>query len=203
MMKRTMVLLSGGLDSSVLLMKLKQAQDVSAIFIDRGQSNREAEQAAAIRVAEHAGCHLETINLSAWWAPLNGKIEMIDVPRNPIFALLASPFAMIGGCDEIAIGSNLDDAKTGDSNAGFVASFNGMVEAMGLRRMPQIVAPFLDLGWHKTDVANWGLQNLGEEFIAMTHSCWRSNTPCGGCAACIARMRALRDSEPKIRLDNR
>jgi 7-cyano-7-deazaguanine synthase in queuosine biosynthesis len=199
MTKKTLALLSGGLDSSVLLMKIKEERAVTAVFVDRGQSNRNAEQASARKVAAHANCNLDEIDVSKWWSPVKGKVEMIDVPRNPLFALLASPFAVIHQCREIAIGSTTDDAKTGDSNEGFVAAFNRMVDVMGMTKVPRIVAPFLELRWAKTDVAKWAHENLGDEFIAMTHSCWRGDDPCGACAACIGRKLALKDAAPDVR----
>ena len=118
---------------------------------------------------------------------------MLDVPRNSIFALLASPFAIIESCRETAIGSTLLDAKTGDSNAEFIAAFNQLIKAMALKGVPRLVAPLLDLGWDKTAVARWARRNLGEDFINITHSCW-NEVPCGTCPACIARAAALRDS---------
>jgi len=199
MTKKTLALLSGGLDSSVMLMMIKKDRAVTAVFVDRGQSNRNAEQAAARKVAAHAECQLDEIDVRQWWTPVKGKVAMIDVPRNPLFALLASPFAAFRQCSEIAIGSIMDDAKTGDSNKGFVAAFNGMVDAMAMPKVPRMVAPFLDLGWTKPDVAKWAGANLGNGFIAMTHSCWRQDDPCGACSACISRAAALRDAAPEAR----
>lgn len=198
MAEKVMVMLSGGLDSSVMLMKLKRDGEVAAVFVDRGQKNVESERAAVHRIVRHAKCDLDEIDLKAWWTPADGKVSMIDVPRNAIFALIASPYAMMRNCRKIALGSTTTDAKTGDSNAGFVAAFNRLVEAMGLQKVPPIIAPFLDLGWNKTQLTRWGRENVGDEFIAMTHSCW-NREPCGTCPACVAREVALRDSGPAAR----
>jgi hypothetical protein len=35
---------------------------------------------------------------------------MMDVPRNAIFPLLATPYALLHQCGQIALGSTLDDA---------------------------------------------------------------------------------------------
>jgi 7-cyano-7-deazaguanine synthase in queuosine biosynthesis len=192
MSRKILVLLSGGLDSSVMLMKLREANEVAAVFFNRGQSNLKSEHAAVIEIVTRAECHLDEIDITSWWAATAGKVRMLDVPRNPIFALLASPFAIIQSCGEIAIGSTLDDANTGDSNAEFVGAFNHLVKVMGLKDMPQLVAPWLELGWSKRSVAGWARDNLGQNFINMTHSCWKE-IPCGTCPACIAREAALRD----------
>ena len=64
---------------------------------------------------------------------------------------------------------------------------------MGLVKVPRLVAPLLDLGWKKTDVAKWARGRLGEDFIAKTHSCWNQD-PCGKCPACLARKNALKNS---------
>jgi 7-cyano-7-deazaguanine synthase in queuosine biosynthesis len=193
MTKKVMILLSEGLDSSVMLMKLKQAGDVAAIFVDRGQSNLKSERSAVSKIVARANCHLDEIDITSWWSPVKGKIEMFDVPRNPIFALLASPFAMMQSCTEIAIGSTLDDANMGDSSAKFVEAFNRMIDVMELPKVPRMVAPLLDLKWNKTAVTGWAREHLGEEFINMTHSCWKQD-PCGTCPACLARETALRES---------
>jgi 7-cyano-7-deazaguanine synthase in queuosine biosynthesis len=191
---KTLVLLSGGLDSAVMLMKLRETNDVAAIFFDRGQSNLKSERAAVHKVVECARCHLDEIDIRSWWAATGGQVRMLDVPRNPIFALLASPFAIIQNSSEIAIGSTLVDAKTGDSNADFVAAFNQLIKVMALTRLPRLIAPLLDLGWDKTAVARWAREKLDDKFIDMTHSCWKE-VPCGSCPACIARAVALRDSK--------
>jgi 7-cyano-7-deazaguanine synthase in queuosine biosynthesis len=191
MSRKILVLLSGGLDSSVMLMKLRETSEVAAIFFDRGQSNGRSERAAASKIAASYGkCHLDEIDIGTWWASTERKVSMIDVPRNAIFALLASPFAMIQGCDQIALGSTLADAKTGDSNKNFVAAFNQFVDVMKLERMPELIAPLLDLDWDKKSVATWARQKLGEEFIDLTHSCWKE-IRCGKCPACVARADAL------------
>lgn len=193
MRKKVLVLLSGGLDSSTMLMKLRETSDVAAIFFDRGQSNLKSEYVAVHKVAARAQCHLDEIDIQAWWAATASKVKMIDVPRNPIFGLLASPFAMIQKCDEIAIGSTTADAQTGDSNAEFVAAFNQLIKVMALKSMPRMIAPLLDLRWDKTSVVRWARENLEEDFINMTHSCWKE-IPCGDCPACVARTIALRVS---------
>ena len=92
---KILVLLSGGLDFSVLLMKLQETNPISAVFVDRGQSNINSERAAVYKIVAQANCHLDEIDVKSWWAPAKGRVQMLDVPRNPIFALLASPFAMI------------------------------------------------------------------------------------------------------------
>jgi hypothetical protein len=127
----------------------------------------------------------------------------LDHPLSPAasrrtFALIASPYAMMRNCRKIALGSTTTDAKTGDSNAGFVTAFNRLVDAMGLQKVPPIVAPFLDLGWNKTQLTRWGRENIGDDFVAMTHSCW-NREPCGTCPACVAREVALRDSGPPVK----
>ena len=146
MNQKVMVLLSGGLDSSVMLMKLREANDVAAIFFDRGQTNLKSERAAVHKVAARAQCHLDEIDLKSWWSATGGKVRMLDVPRNPIFALLASPFAIIESCRETAIGSTLLDAKTGDSNAEFIAAFNQLIKAnrrAGARERTRTIVGFV------------------------------------------------------------
>ena len=107
--------------------------------------------------------------------------------------LACSPFAIVQHCGQIALGSTKSDSKTADSNAGFVAAFNQLVAVMKLAKMPNLTAPLLDLGWDKTDAARWARDNLGDDLIATTHSCWKKD-PCASCPACLTREAALRDS---------
>jgi 7-cyano-7-deazaguanine synthase in queuosine biosynthesis len=179
-----------------MLMMLRKTHDVAAIFFDRGQSNAKSERAAVRLVtgATWANCHLDEVDITSWWRATQGKVRMIDVPRNPIFALLASPFAISQSCTELAIGSTLLDANTGDSNEKFVFAYNALIDAMHLERVPRLTAPLLELSWDKASVANWARENLGEEFIAVTHSCWKE-VPCNVCSACVARETALGTSK--------
>ena len=66
--KKIMVLLSGGIDSTVLLYKLRRERDVSALVVNYGQSHK-WEMNAADAVADHAGIPPDRCIISA---PLGG-----------------------------------------------------------------------------------------------------------------------------------
>jgi hypothetical protein len=84
---------------------------IGAVGDARRQSNLKSERVVVRKVAACAECHLDEIDITSWWVPVMGKVEMLDVPRNAIFALLASPYATIQSCGEIAIGSTLQDRR--------------------------------------------------------------------------------------------
>lgn len=195
MAEKAMVLLSGGLDSSTLLAFIHEESELApiAIFFDRGQRALEYERAAAERVCRRLETQLICVSIRDWrlgFSELGVKVSMLDVPRNAIMLLLAIPYARALECHRILIGSTTNDRALPDSTNQFVEQMNRLMEV--LEQPVSFVAPFLNRKWDKAMVANWGRSNLGNDFIAMTRSCYESNeTPCGRCAACRSRAQAL------------
>lgn len=202
---RTLVLLSGGIDSSVMAAWLQvHGHELEAAFVDFGQGNLSAERPAAEKVWKHLSSKpLLYIDLTGWrqsWRDSNGKdrISMGSLARNPFLAMAAIPQARIYACAWIALGSTLDDATAPDCNSEFVAVMNELL--ITLRQPERLIAPWLalDRPWNKTDIVRWafGQQHLGLEFIDLTHSCWR-NKPggCGECQPCITRKRAIEEAK--------
>jgi 7-cyano-7-deazaguanine synthase in queuosine biosynthesis len=190
---RVLLLLSGGLDSSVLgAWLLKQRFDVHAIHIEFGQSNAPCEREAASAVWNNLrpGAPLSFLNLTVWRNSFPAGVSMATLPRNALFVLACVPHARARHCAFIATGSTADDRAAPDSNDDFVSHTNDYL-AM-LRQPERVVAPFLLDRWGKTQIASWALKHVGSEFVGLTHSCWR-NKPggCGECNACHARQMAL------------
>jgi|GEM_PF-3152409 len=207
MKEKALLLLSGGLDSSVLL-RYAQQQDIelTALFFDRNQKALPFEKAAAEQVSSEAGAHLDYVSISDWRAAIarfenaNQESLMLRIPRNAIMLLLASPFALAYGCTKIFIGSSLDDATTPDSNEKFITSINNLLETVelkaaaadGMKQAVRVVAPFLEQRFKKVDIVRWAFNHLGRDFIEKTRSCYKSKPePCGVCSACIKRGEAI------------
>ena len=139
MCERTLVLLSGGLDSAVLVHFLRKELHGlvdHAIFFDRKQGALVPETAAAKKVAKDAEIELYEVSIREWREKFPGKVPMETIPRNTIMSLLSIPYAAATGCSAIALGSNLDDAKTVDSNEKYFASFNALLDVCLLYTSP-------------------------------------------------------------------
>lgn len=205
MKERGLLLLSGGLDSSVLLAHLRrQDVELKALFFDRDQGALQFERAAAERVSRQAGVKLDYVSIRDWRAAVkqfeaHGSI-ILKVPRNAIMVLLASPFALAYNCQKIYIGSSMDDATTPDSNEKFIESINHLLATVelktagdgGVKKAVRVAAPFLELGYKKLEIMRWAFDQLGRDFVEQTRSCYEPTPePCGVCSACIKRARAL------------
>lgn len=206
-MKNAVILVSGGMDSAVVLaIARERGYACHALSVAYGQRHTSELQAAA-RVARSLGASahktvavdLRTIGGSALTADIDvpeagGRgIPVTYVPaRNTIMLSVALGWAEVVGAADIFCGVNaVDYSGYPDCRPEFIAAFEKLanvatkagVEGAGLR----IHAPLLHLG--KGDIVREGLR-LGVDF-AQTVSCYRADAEgraCGHCDAC--RLRA-------------
>ncbi len=205
-MKRAVVLVSGGMDSAVVLALAREPGFVcQALSVDYGQRHL-SELAAAARVStmlgavEHKTVHvdLRSIGGSAPTAdidvPAAGStgIPVTYVPaRNTIMLSVALGWAEVLGADDIWCGVNaVDYSGYPDCRPEFIAAFESLanlatkagVEGHRLR----VQAPLIRLS--KADIVREGVR-LGVDFAA-TVSCYRADAQgraCGACDACALR----------------
>lgn len=195
-------LLSGGLDSSVLLAWLvDEHRDRIALTIDYGQRNH-VELLAARYFAMKYATDRHFMQIPALHgSPLTGSREIPDfeddglvsplyVPgRNAILLSLAVSLAEVRGYDTVAIGCNADDAaRFPDCTEGFLNAYNAVLRTQphGIR----VMAPFTRHS--KAEIVQLG-RGLGVE-LEKTVSCYRGNE-CGRCEACRNREVALSSTE--------
>ncbi|MGH9063516.1 MAG: 7-cyano-7-deazaguanine synthase QueC [Acidimicrobiales bacterium] len=209
-MSGSLVLLSGGLDSTVC-MALAAARDLGpplALSFDYGQRHRlELERAAAVSAhyaAEHVVVALDT---RGWGGsaltdpgievPTGGPgpgIPVTYVPaRNIIFLAVALGVAEAREADRVWLGVNaLDYSGYPDCRPELIDAMR-QVAAVGQRRgvegrPVEIRAPLQHLG--KADIVRLGL-DVGAP-LELTWSCYRGGpTPCGTCDACALRARGF------------
>lgn len=176
------VLLSGGLDSAVVLAMTPRGS--LCIGFDYGQPHKiELERAAMI--AEHYKARLEIVRL-----PNLPKVnDVVFGGRNMVFASVAIAMAQARGHGSIWIGCNASDwAEFPDCRPLFWQSMGAAAEAYGV----SLVTPLIQMS--KTEVAATARQlNVP---IELTWSCYspQNGQPCRKCLACETREKALQCS---------
>jgi 7-cyano-7-deazaguanine synthase len=218
-MKRAVILLSGGLDSTTTL-ALARAEGFSvfSMAIDYGQRHRvELDRARAISAALGAERHivvsvdLRSIGGSALTAaidvpkdrPLEHMSEGVPITyvpaRNTVFLSLALGYAEVLGAFDLFIGANaVDYSGYPDCRPEYLAQFEVLanlatqagVEGKGRFR---IHAPLLRLT--KAEIIRKGVE-LGVDY-GLTLSCYDPDTEgraCGHCDSCQLRRRGFADA---------
>ncbi len=220
-MKRAVVLLSGGLDSTTALaIAGSEGFECHALTVAYGQLHRcEIEAAArvagALGAAQHRVVSLDLAPLarsaltSADLAvPKNRSLAEIgapgDVPvtyvpaRNTVLCALALAWAETLGAYDLFLGVNVLDASGyPDCRPEFVAAFEALANqatraATGGGGHFTVHAPLIALG--KADIIRRGL-SLGVDY-GLTHSCYDpiDSSACGACDACLLRAKGFAEA---------
>jgi 7-cyano-7-deazaguanine synthase len=206
-MPRSVVLLSGGMDSATVLAIAREAgADCFALSFDYGQKHR-AELDAARVIAEKLGAkEHRVINIDI--GQLGGSAltdQSIAVPdsggkgipvtyvpaRNTVFLSFALAWAEVLEADCIYTGVNaVDYSGYPDCRPEYIAAFQRMANLATKRAIEgdsvQILSPLLDLT--KGEIVQLG-NRLGVDF-SLTVSCYSadaSGAACGHCDACRLR----------------
>jgi 7-cyano-7-deazaguanine synthase len=218
-MKKAVVLLSGGLDSTTLLaLASSEGYAVHALSFSYGQRHS-AELAAARKIATHYGViqhvvteiDLRTFGGSALTAdidvPKDQRLDKEDgipvtyVPaRNTIFLSFALAWAEVLGASDIFIGVNaLDYSGYPDCRPEFIAAFEKMARLATRAGVESTVdavrirTPLISLS--KREIIHLG-QRLGVDY-GITTSCYdpaANGDACGQCDACQLRLKGFREA---------
>jgi 7-cyano-7-deazaguanine synthase len=184
----TTLLLSGGLDSVVLLYHLIENHKVHCVLIDYAQRHvqelnwamhhavRTKSEFTVLRLPQLKGSELT-----------DGKGSVIVPNRNAIMLSLAVNVAESIGSGVVAFAANKDDEEVfPDCRIAFVNALNELLEKT--RLIARVEAPFLNVS--KSWIVARG-RDLGVNFNE-TWSCYRGGLqPCGECAACLKREQAM------------
>jgi 7-cyano-7-deazaguanine synthase len=180
---KTVVLLSGGLDSAVVLAGcVASGDECLALAFDYNQPHViELEKADGI--ANHYGVRL--IGLRAPVMPLVD--DVVFSGRNLVFAALAIAQAQAHKFDRVAVGCNASDwARFPDCRPDFWRGLDRLAEVYGI----SVVTPLIYMS--KREVVEKARElNVP---IELTWSCYspQDEKPCGSCLACKTREEALR-----------
>ncbi len=211
-MKKAIVLLSGGLDSTTTLyIARSRGYEAACLIFDYGQRHKR-EVDAAKKIARSSRCSFKTVKIELPWKgsslldramrlPLdmrNAKgIPSTYVPaRNTIFLSFALSFAEAIGARDIFIGANsIDYSGYPDCRPQYYRAFGAMarlatrcgIEGAKIR----IQTPLIRLT--KSQIIKWGLK-LGVPYEA-TWSCYKGGVePCGRCDSCILRAKGFKEA---------
>lgn len=215
-MKKALIILSGGLDSSTLLHYIKKTlkyEEIYALSFNYGQKHsKELEMAKyhcdLLQIKEH-----KIIDMSFLGAMLKGSSALIDsdiavphikevlgdpqplsyVPnRNMVMLSLAVSYAEAKGALDVFYGAQKHDSYSGywDASPEFLESINKVL-MLNRRNKIQIVAPFMDL--KKTQLIDIG--NKLEVPYEKTWTCYCGREKaCGTCPTCCDRIKAFKDA---------
>ena len=218
MMKRAVVLLSGGLDSATVLALCRAEGYQSCALSFRYGQRHEREIAAAQDVARSLGAEehriaeidLRLFGGSALTAELAVPkarsaeematgIPITYVPaRNTIFLSYALAWAEVLGANDIFVGVNaVDYSGYPDCRPEFLRAFEQLANLATRAGVEgsrfAIHAPLLKLS--KAEIIRRGL-SLGVDY-ALTHSCYdptNDGLACGVCDSCQLRLKGFREA---------
>lgn len=213
-MSRVVMLLSGGMDSTVLFYRLLDGgHSVRALGIDYGQSHLRELGFAKALVEKHyqrftrlslAGVYAQfydnpitgTASMPEVSKPQDPRTKEVVVPgRNVVFLSCALSIAANDGAEAVYFGATASDMTSfPDCRVAFVEAFNRMA-GLAIPGGPKVLAPFVSRT--KADVAAMG-NNLGVDW-SETYSCYEGKpVHCGRCPACAERVAALGDDDTTV-----
>lgn len=197
-MKKSIVLLSGGLDSTVALFWAKaESADVRALWVMYGQPARDQERGASMSAAKAAG-----VEWSQAWCPevtvrsgirdgaaASMEVAPLIVPaRNAILLSMAAHRGAVAWPGEpfaIVIGANADDAGFHDCSIDSARQMTcALSSALGVG-----VAVVMPLSTRsKSEVVELAASLGCLDHARASWSCYRDGSaPCGECRACSVR----------------
>lgn len=199
---KSVVLLSGGLDSAVALaMQNVDFAGVHALTIDYGQRHQR-EITAASRIAEHYNvshtiARIPPVLFRGSALTGTGPIpagpastpDATYVPaRNTVLLALAAAYAESIGARKIVIGCNADDAAGyPDCRPAYIEAYRDVLQT-GTVGHVWVDAPLLMYAKHRVIATAHEL----DVPMRLTWSCYvGGEKPCGTCGACITREQAM------------
>jgi 7-cyano-7-deazaguanine synthase len=212
---RSVVLLSGGMDSCVCAALAARDTDAAALHVDYGQRAAERERWAFERICDHLGIKRrlvirnealgviggsaltdEDIQVPQAGEEIGAEIPVTYVPfRNAHFLASAVSWAEVLDADKIYIGAvEQDSSGYPDCRPAYYQAFNEVIKAGTREGKIQVVTPLIAM--RKVEIVQLGME-LGAPFD-LTWSCYsREDKACGVCESCVLRRRAFAEAKTR------
>jgi 7-cyano-7-deazaguanine synthase len=212
---RSVVLLSGGMDSCVCAALAARDTDAAALHVDYGQRTAERERWAFERICDHLGIKRrlvirnealgviggsaltdEDIQVPQAGEEIGAEIPVTYVPfRNTHFLASAVSWAEVLDADKIYIGAvEQDSSGYPDCRPAYYQAFNEVIKAGTREGRIQVVTPLIAM--RKVEIVQLGME-LGAPFD-LTWSCYsREDKACGVCESCVLRRRAFAEAKTR------
>jgi 7-cyano-7-deazaguanine synthase len=209
---RSIVLLSGGMDSCVCAALAAREGEAAALHISYGQTTEERERHAFERICDRLGLKprlalrnqaLSIIGGSALTdrrihvpearEQMGSGVPVTYVPfRNAHFLAAAVSWAEVLEAEKIYIGAvEQDSSGYPDCRPAYYEAFNAVIKAGTREGKIAIMTPLI--GLRKVRIVKLGLE-LGAPFD-LTWSCYsREDKACGICESCVLRQRAFAEA---------
>lgn len=210
---RSVVLLSGGMDSCVCAALAVRESEAAALHISYGQRTEERERWSFERICDRLGIQRrlairnEALGIIGGSALTDSEIEVPEageqigagipvtyVPfRNAHFLSAAVSWAEVLDAEKIYIGAvEQDSSGYPDCRPEYYRAFNQVVKAGTREGKIVIVTPLIAM--RKVEIVKLGLE-LGTPFD-LTWSCYsREDEACGVCESCVLRRRAFDEAD--------
>jgi 7-cyano-7-deazaguanine synthase len=211
--QRSVVLLSGGMDSCVCAALAARDSEAAGLHVSYGQRTEERERWAFERICDWLGVKRrlvvtnEALSLVGGSALTDSGMEVPEageqigaaipvtyVPfRNAHFLAAAVSWAEVLDAEKIYIGAvQQDSSGYPDCRPEYYRAFNAVVKAGTREGKIEIVTPLIAL--RKSEIVKLGL-DLGAPF-ELTWSCYsREDKACGVCESCVLRQRAFAEAD--------
>jgi 7-cyano-7-deazaguanine synthase len=193
---RAVCLLSGGMDSAVVLsIAQDRGYDLFPLTLDYGQKTKGKEISCAEKICQRLGIREFRLISLPFLGDLGKSLLTSDgedtyVPfRNSILISLATAYAEVISASAIFIGVSSVDTEYPDTTPDYIQAMQGVIRVGSKKKDIDLKAPLLYLS--KADIILLGLK-LGTPF-ELTWSCYFDNEkPCGSCDSCQKRREGFR-----------
>ena len=211
--QKSVVLLSGGMDSCVCAALAARDTDAAALHISYGQRTQERELQAFLAVCDRLGIHNrlvvrnESLRVIGGSALTDASIAVPDAPpqnigehvpvtyvpfRNAHFLAVAVSWAEVIGAESIYIGAvEQDSSGYPDCRPAYYDAYNEVVRTGTKAGTIRITTPLISL--KKSRIIQLGLELKAP--LDLTWSCYkREDRACGTCDSCVLRLRAFQEA---------
>ena len=209
---RSVVLLSGGMDSCVCAALAARDTEAAALHMSYGQRTEERERQAFTEICDRLGLKQrlvlrdESLAIIGGSALTDSNIQVPDageqigaavpityVPfRNAHFLAAAVSWAEVLDAEKIYIGAvEQDSSGYPDCRPAYYEAFNAVIKTGTREGRIRIVTPLIAM--RKAQIVKLGLE-LNAPFD-LTWSCYsREDKGCGVCESCVLRQRAFAEA---------